>query len=120
MVNDIHRLDTVFGALADPTRRAILESLRTRGEATVSDVAQPFGVSLPAVSRHVKVLERAGLLNRRVEGRVHWLSVEAEPLEAVADWVSHYRKFWTERLRALERYVVAKDARNRSPRSEST
>lgn len=102
MVNYQPGLDRVFGALADPTRRAILERLEGRERATVSELARLFPVSLPAVSKHIRVLERAGLISRRVEGRVHWLTLRGEPLEDVVDWVSHYRRFWTDRLAALE------------------
>lgn len=92
----------MFGALADPTRRAIVDRLRGRERASVSELACLFPVSLPSVSRHIKVLEQAGLLTRRVEGRVHWLTLRAEPLEDVVDWVSHYSRFWADRLAALE------------------
>ena len=106
----------VFGALADPTRRAILHRLQGREDATVTEVADLFPVSLPAVSRHLKVLERAGLIRRRVEGRVHWLTLRAEPLEDVVDWVSHYRRFWTARMVALEHELVGKRAASRRKR----
>lgn len=92
----------MFAALADPTRRAIVDRLRGGERASVSELARLFPVSLPAVSRHIKVLEQAGLVARRVEGRVHWLMLRAEPLEDVVDWVSHYSRFWTDRLAALE------------------
>ncbi|HUF27481.1 MAG TPA: metalloregulator ArsR/SmtB family transcription factor [Gemmatimonadaceae bacterium] len=108
MVNNQRGLDLVFGALADPTRRAILHRLHGRGPATVTELADLFPVSLPAVSKHLKVLERAGLVRRRVEGRVHRLTLRAGPLEDVADWVSHYRRFWSERMVALEHELVGK------------
>jgi DNA-binding transcriptional ArsR family regulator len=98
------RLDLVFRALADPTRRALLGSL-ARGPAKVTDLAEPFKMSLPAVSKHLKVLERAGLLVRAVDGRVHRCSLTAEPLWEAEQWLSSYRPFWEQTLDALARYV---------------
>jgi DNA-binding transcriptional ArsR family regulator len=98
------RLDLVFRALADPTRRALLGSL-ARGPAKVTDLAGPFKMSLPAVSKHLKVLERAGLLVRAVDGRVHRCSLSAEPLWEAEQWLSSYRPFWEQTLDALARYV---------------
>jgi DNA-binding transcriptional ArsR family regulator len=98
------RLDLVFRALADPTRRALLGSL-ARGPAKVTDLAEPFKMSLPAVSKHLKVLERAGLLVRAVDGRVHRCSLSAEPLWEAEQWLSSYRPFWEQTLDALARYV---------------
>jgi DNA-binding transcriptional ArsR family regulator len=98
------RLDLVFRALADPTRRALLSSL-AQGPAKVTDLAEPFKMSLPAVSKHLKVLERAGLLVRAVDGRVHRCSLSAEPLWEVEQWLSSYRPFWEQTLDALARYV---------------
>lgn len=86
-------LDLIFAALADATRRAIIEQLR-KGEATVSEVAAPHDMSLPAVSKHLRVLEDAGLLRRRVEGRTHLLTVNAKPLAQATDWLERQRKFW--------------------------
>jgi DNA-binding transcriptional ArsR family regulator len=86
-------LDLLFAALADATRRAIIEQLR-KGEATVSEVAAPHDMSLPAVSKHLRVLEDAGLLRRRVEGRTHILTVNAKPLAKATDWLERQRKFW--------------------------
>lgn len=86
-------LDLIFAALADATRRAIIEQLR-KGEATVTEVAAPHDMSLPAVSKHLRVLEDAGLLNRRVEGRTHFLAVNAKPLAQATDWLERQRKFW--------------------------
>ncbi len=98
MVDD---LDLTFSALADPTRRAILARLR-RGPATVGELAEPFAVSLNAVSKHLRVLERAGLLRREVRGREHHCHLAAEPLRDAAVWAAGYREFWEERLDALE------------------
>jgi DNA-binding transcriptional ArsR family regulator len=86
-------LDLIFAALADATRRAIIEQLR-KGEATVSEVAAPHDMSLPAVSKHLRVLEDAGLLRRRVEGRTHLLTVNAKPLAQATDWLERQRQFW--------------------------
>src|SRR5581483_311732 len=94
-------LDHVYGALADPTRRAILAAL-ARGEMQVGALAERFPISFNGVSKHVKVLERAGLVSRRVVGREHWLSAEPAPLLSAAQWIDHYRAFWTARLDALD------------------
>jgi DNA-binding transcriptional ArsR family regulator len=90
----------VFAARADPTRRAILARLR-RGEASVSELAQPFSVSLPAVAKNVRVLERAGLLTHRKTGRVRHCQIEVDRLQLASDWLDTYRSFWTTRLEAL-------------------
>jgi DNA-binding transcriptional ArsR family regulator len=95
------RLNAVFAALADPTRRAIIETL-SRGEARVTEVAEPFAMSLNAVSKHIKVLEEIGLVRRRVVGRDHYLTVEAQPLYEVEEWIARTRKFWNARLDAME------------------
>ena len=93
-------LDRTLAAIADPTRRAILARL-TLGEARVTDLAEPFDLSLNAVSKHLRVLERAGLLRREVRGREHVLSLEARPLREAAEWIDAYRAFWEHRLDAL-------------------
>lgn len=98
------RLDLVFGALADRTRRSLLARLAEHS-AMVTELAAPFNMSLPAVSRHIKVLERARLVERAVDGRVHVCSLQPEPLKAVETWLRHYRHFWTGTLDALARYV---------------
>ena len=95
----------MFAAVADPTRRAILVRLR-KGPATIGDIARPFPVSLNAISKHVKVLEDAGLVRRRVVGRQHYCAVEPKALEDAAAWLTHYRAFWTARLDALERHLL--------------
>lgn len=102
-------LDRTLLALADPTRRAILQRL-SAGEARVTDVAQPFKMSLNAVSKHIMVLERAKLVQRRKEGRDHYLSYRAEPLDAAAKWIEETRHFWGNRLDALERLLREEDA----------
>jgi DNA-binding transcriptional ArsR family regulator len=86
-------LDLVFAALADATRRSIIEQLR-KGEATVTEVAAPHAMSLPAVSKHLRVLEDAGLLHRRIEGRTHFLAVNARPLAQATVWLERQRRFW--------------------------
>lgn len=99
------RLDAVFNALGDPTRRAILARLQT-ADARVTDIAGDFPISLNSVSKHIRMLERAGLLRRTVTGRDHTLSLNAEPLAEAAEWMEHYRRFWEGRLAALEAYAV--------------
>jgi DNA-binding transcriptional ArsR family regulator len=94
-------LDSVFHALADPTRRAMLASLAAR-ERTVSELAEPFSMSLAAASKHVKTLERAGLVRRTVQGRTHICRLDPEPLAEAHEWLRFYERFWNERLDALE------------------
>lgn len=103
-------LDRVFAAIADPTRRAILAALR-RHPATITEIAQPFPVSLNAISKHVMVLERAGLIHREVVGREHHCSLAPKPLHQATAWLEHYRTFWEARLDALERHVLAQKRR---------
>lgn len=98
------RLDATFAALADPTRRAMLKRLH-RGPASVKELADPFEVSLPAISKHLRVLERAGLLKRKKEGRVHRLSLLAGPLKDAAEWLAEYRIFWERQLDSLADYL---------------
>ena len=98
------RLDLTFGALADPTRRAILARLRT-GEVSVTDLAEPFEMSLPAVSKHLKVLERAGLIARGRERQWRPARLEATPLKEVAEWTERYRRFWEESYDRLDEYL---------------
>jgi DNA-binding transcriptional ArsR family regulator len=97
-------LNRTFAALADPTRRRILAHL-ARGDRCVTDLARPHAMSLPAISKHLRVLERAGLLRRRRYGRVHQLNLEAEPLKKAAQWVEEYRKFWEGSLDRLATYL---------------
>ena len=105
-------LDRTLTALADPTRRAILQRLSS-GEARVTEVARPFSMSLNAVSKHILVLERAKLVKRRKEGRDHYLSYRTEPLDAAAKWIEETRSFWATRLDALEKLLRDEDAANR-------
>jgi DNA-binding transcriptional ArsR family regulator len=105
-------MSTTFAALAHPTRRAILARLAS-GEASVTELAAPFEMSLPAVSKHLKVLERAGLIARGREAQWRPSRLEAGPLKEVADWVEKYRQFWEERFDRLDDYL--KELQNRSP-----
>jgi DNA-binding transcriptional ArsR family regulator len=98
-------LSTTFSALADPTRRAILARL-SEGEATVNELAAPFEISLPAVSRHLKVLETAGLITRGREAQWRPCRIEAGPLKDLASWLAHYRRFWDDSFDNLEAYLA--------------
>ncbi len=98
------QLSTTFAALADPTRRAILDRL-TLGDATVSELAEPFAISLPAVSKHLKVLERAGLIRRSRDARWRPCALDAGPLSEAAGWVERYRRFWTSSFDRLDDYL---------------
>ena len=97
-------LSTTFAALADPTRRAILARL-SRGEATVTELAQPFDMSMPAISKHLKVLERAGLIERGREAQWRPCRLQAEPLRRVDDWVEQYRAHWEQQMDRLDAYL---------------
>jgi DNA-binding transcriptional ArsR family regulator len=97
-------LDKTFAALSDPTRRAILARL-ARGDASVTELAAPFAMSLPAISKHLRVLERAGLVERTKDGRVHRLRLVAQPLHEAAVWIAHYQQFWDRQLAALADYL---------------
>ena len=103
------RLSAVFSALADPTRRAILGRL-ARGEATVTELAEPFQMSLPAVSKHLKVLEKAGLISRSRTAQWRPCQLEAAPMKAVADWLDEYRGFWEGSLDLLDAYLAEMQA----------
>jgi DNA-binding transcriptional ArsR family regulator len=98
------RLDATFAALADPTRRAILARLAS-GEASVTELAEPFAMSLPAISKHLKVLERAGLIARGREAQWRPCKLSAGPLKDVSEWVENYRRFWEQSLDRLEEYL---------------
>src|SRR6476620_8282055 len=98
------RLSTPFAALADPTRRAILARL-ANGETTVNELAKPFAMSLPAVSRHLKVLEHAGLISRGRDAQWRPARLEAARLKEVSDWLDHYRRFWEESFARLDEYL---------------
>jgi DNA-binding transcriptional ArsR family regulator len=98
------RLDAVFNALAHSTRRALLARLAKR-PAMITELAEPFAMSLPAVSRHIRVLEGAGLVTRSVDGRMHRCSLNPKPFKTIDGWLLHYRQFWEDNLAALARYV---------------
>jgi DNA-binding transcriptional ArsR family regulator len=100
MVEYPRRLDDTYSALSSDVRRAIVARLAD-GEARVTDVARPFPISLAAVSKHIGVLERAGLVSRRVDGRTHWLALEPGPLAAAGEWIGRTTAFWEERLDTL-------------------
>jgi DNA-binding transcriptional ArsR family regulator len=100
------RLSLVFGALADPIRRAILTRL-TEGEATVAELAEPFHVSQPAISRHLKVLQNAGLISRRRRATARLSHLEAEPLREVTTWLARYQRFWDESHERLDELLAA-------------
>ena len=99
------RSKTRLRALADGSRRNIVWRVAAEGELKVTDVARPFDMSLNAVSKHIKVLEQAGLVRWRVRGRDHWLSLRSEPLAAAHAWIGLYQRFWASRIDALERYL---------------
>jgi DNA-binding transcriptional ArsR family regulator len=105
-------LDNVFRALADPTRREMVRQLATQ-ERTVTELAAPFQMSLAAVSKHIKALERAGLIHRTVRGRTHICRLDPRSLAAAHEWLSFYKRFWTERLDALERELNKRETDTR-------
>ena len=104
LINTKSDLDRIFAALSDSTRRHILERL-ARGQASVTELAEPFDVSLPAISKHLKVLENAGLLVREKDGRIRRCTLTAEPMKDAAEWISLYRTFWENQLNALDEYL---------------
>ncbi len=107
------RLSTTFAALADPTRRAILGRL-TRGQASVTELADPFDISLPAISKHLKVLERGGLIERGRDAQWRPCRLKAKPLKEAADWLEGYRRFWTESFDRLDDYLKQLQAKDSS------
>jgi DNA-binding transcriptional ArsR family regulator len=102
------QLDQLFRALGDRTRRALITTLAEK-PAMITELAEPFEMSLPAVSRHIRVLERARLVVRTIDGRVHHCSLDLEPLKTAEAWLRHYRRFWEGNLEALARYVEGED-----------
>ena len=104
-------LDNTLIALADETRRSILKRLAA-GEARVTEVAAPFDISLNSVSKHIRILERAGLVRRRIAGREHFLSYQEKPMREAAAWIERHLRFWNERVDALEAALRAEDAVN--------
>ena len=110
-------LDGVFHALSDPTRRAMLRNL-TSGPRNIGQLAAPFKMSFAAASKHVRVLEEAGLLRRKIDGRSHVCHIHAAPLAAAGEWLRYYQEFWNARLDALEALLEAEDAAPRSKKKE--
>jgi DNA-binding transcriptional ArsR family regulator len=106
------KLNRTFAALADPTRRRILARL-AGGERCVTDLAKPYAMSLAAVSKHVRVLEKAGLIRRRRRGRVHHLKLEAAPMKQAQDWIQEYRRFWEESFDRLDDYLKELQAKEK-------
>jgi DNA-binding transcriptional ArsR family regulator len=104
MVNYSANLDMTFSALSDPTRRSIISRL-AKGEISIMELASPFDMSLPAVSKHVRVLEKAGLLIRKKRGRVHYCRLNALPLRDAAQWLVFYQQFWDAKLDALANFL---------------
>jgi DNA-binding transcriptional ArsR family regulator len=103
------QLSTIFAALADPTRRAILARL-TQGEASVKELAEPFAISPPAVTKHLRVLQRAGLISQGRQAQWRPCRLEAAPLKDIADWLEDYRRFWDESFKRLDEYLVEMQA----------
>ncbi|MFQ5604209.1 MAG: ArsR/SmtB family transcription factor [bacterium] len=99
-----NKLDFTFMALADATRRAIIMRL-AKSECTVSELAEPFNISLPAISKHLRILEKAGLLTREKTGRVHRCRLNTEPMNDALNWIAKYKKFWHEQFEALDEYL---------------
>ena len=118
MVTDSRQLDATFQALSDPTRRAILARL-SEGDATVGELAAPFDISRPAISKHLRVLEGAGLVDRMREGRTSRCALDARPMREAADWVATYREFWEARLAALASYFDSGASTSLDPEGET-
>lgn len=108
MVNNSIMLNLIFGALADPTRRELLAKL-AKGSATVTELARPYDMSLPAVSKHLKVLEAAGLISRTKDGRIHHIGLEAKKMRDAMEWMEFYRQFWDDKLDALQKYLESEN-----------
>jgi DNA-binding transcriptional ArsR family regulator len=113
--HDSLQLNTIFHALSDSTRRGMLAILAL-GERSVGELAEPFAMSFAGASKHVKVLEEAGLIRREVRGRTHMCSLEPSPLASASEWLAYYERFWTGRLDALEKLLREDDARNAATR----
>jgi DNA-binding transcriptional ArsR family regulator len=114
MVNYQARLDRTFAALVDPTRRAILVRLEREDAATVSELARPFAIKLPAVMKHLDVLDQAGLIRRAKSGRTVTVRLRPEPMRAAADWLRRYERFWSTSLDQLAAYAEAKEVAQRA------
>lgn len=109
-------LDALFGAVSDPSRRAILARL-SESDARVTDLAELFPISLNSVSKHIRVLERARLVRRTVQGREHYLSLNAAPLMEAAAWIAHYKQFWSARLAALDALLTKRRTQHKKRRT---
>jgi len=107
------QMNSIFHALGDATRRQMLRDL-SRGERTVSELAKPFAMSLAAASKHIKVLEGAGLIQREVRGRTHFCRLDPGPLASAHEWLGFYERFWTSRLDVLDRLLREEDARRQT------
>ena len=121
MVKYSTSLDATFAALADPTRRGILKRLST-GVTAVSDIAKPFSMSLPAITKHLRVLERAGLVHTAKQGRVRHVGINAAPLRKAGQWIEFYRGFWESNLDSLARYLESEEItgnKNKPARTKS-
>jgi DNA-binding transcriptional ArsR family regulator len=114
---DSPRLDGIFHALGDPTRRQMLRELAT-GERTVSELAEPFAMSLAAASKHIKALESAGLVRRDIKGRTHFVRLDPEALAGAFEWLKYYERFWTDRLGVLERLLREEARKSPKPKGE--
>src|ERR1700674_680847 len=112
------QLSATFAALSDPTRRAILARLAS-SEASVTELAEPFAMSMPAISKHLKVLERAGLIARGREAQWRPCRIEPGPLKDVADWLEHYRRFWDESFDRLDEYLSELKAQGKNPQQKN-
>lgn len=118
-VMETDSLGTTFAALSDPTRRAILSRL-TQGPATVKELSAPFSMSGPAISKHLRVLERAGLITRGRDAQSRPCQLEVAPLKAVADWTENYRRFWDESFERLDAYLHELQAKSKKPARRPT
>jgi DNA-binding transcriptional ArsR family regulator len=116
MVNNTAALDATFGALADPTRRAILATLML-GQSSISEIARPHRMSLPAVMKHLRVLEHAGLVTQKKSGRIRHCQLSAEPLKNAEQWIAQYRMFWENQFAALDRYLAEDQKKEWTPKS---
>jgi DNA-binding transcriptional ArsR family regulator len=114
MVNYQERLDRTFSALVDPTRRAILAQLERKDNASISELAEPFAIKLPAVMKHLDVLDDAGLITRSKSGRTVTVQLRPQPMREAITWLRRYERFWSERLGALATYAESKEAEARS------
>lgn len=103
--NEEHTLSQLFSALSDPTRRAMLQRMR-EAPLPVAELAEPFNLSKSAITKHVKVLESAGLLQRRIDGRVHHCELNPEPLKQVSEWVNFYEQFWSRKFDSLDQFLT--------------